>query len=130
MSNSGTTRFGPYMETLRRKKKMTLREFCRRAEADPANISRMERGLIPPPKSRDILERYAVVLELEEATDNWYTFFDLAAVDQGMMPADIMQDAELVEALPAFFRNLREQKPTKGELRRVANKIRVGGLGK
>ena len=119
--------FGAYFEELRQRNRLTLREFCRRAECDPANISRMERGLMPPPKNKDILERYAKALGLKEGSDDWYTLFDLAAVDKGMMPADIMDDAELVKALPAFFRNLREQKPTKEELRRIAEKIRKGG---
>ena len=120
-------RFGPFLEELRQKKRLTLREFCRRAESDPANISRMERGLISPPKGREILERYATALELKEGTDDWHTFFDLAAVDQGMMPADIMQDAELVRALPTFFRTIRGQKPTEEEMKKIAEKIRKGG---
>ncbi len=120
-------RFGEYFETIRQRRKLTLREFCKRANCDPANISRMERGLIPPPKGRDILERYAAVLELDEATDDWYRFFDLAAADQGIVPADIMDDADLVERLPVFFRTLRGQKPTEEELRRIAEKIRQAG---
>lgn len=120
-------RFGEFFESLRQRKRLTLREFCRRAGCDPANISRMERGLIPPPKGREILERYAQALGLQPGTDDWYTFFDLAAVDQGMMPADIMKDEELVRALPAFFRTLRGQKPTPEEMRRIAQEIRKGG---
>jgi transcriptional regulator with XRE-family HTH domain len=120
-------RFGTFFEELRQRSKLTLREFCKRAGCDPANISRMERGLMPPPKGRDILERYASVLGLEEATDDWYQFFDLAAADQGIVPADIMEDAELVKALPVFFRTLRGQKPTAEELRRIAEKIRKAG---
>jgi len=119
--------FGSFFEELRQRNQLTLREFCKKAECDPGNISRMERGLMPPPRNRDILERYAKALGLKEGSDDWYTLFDLAAVDKGMMPADIMGDAELVKALPAFFRNLREQKPTKEELRRIAEKIRKGG---
>jgi transcriptional regulator with XRE-family HTH domain len=119
--------FGAFFEGLRQRNQLTLREFCKKAECDPANISRMERGLMPPPKSRDILERYAKALGLKEGMDDWYMLFDLAAMAKGMMPADIMEDAELVKALPAFFRNLREQKPTKEELRRIAEKIRKGG---
>jgi len=87
----------------------------------------MERGTVPPPKAREILERYALALGLQAGTDDWYTFFDLAAVDQGMMPADIMSNEELVGALPAFFRTLRGQKPTPDEMRRIAEKIRKGG---
>lgn len=120
-------RYGAFFEALRHRSKLTLREFCKRAGCDPANISRMERGLMPPPKSREILERYAHVLGLKEASDDWYQFFDLAAADQGIVPADIMEDAELVKALPVFFRTLRGQKPTADELHRIAEKIRKVG---
>jgi len=118
--------FGAFFEELRQRSHLTLREFCKKAVADAANISRMERGLMPPPKSREILERYAIALGLQEGSDDWYTLFDLAAMDKGMMPADIMEDPELVKVLPTFFRNLREQKPTKDELRKIAEKIRKG----
>jgi transcriptional regulator with XRE-family HTH domain len=119
--------FGAYFEQLRQQNGLTLREFCRQAGCDPANISRMERGAVPPPKAREILERYAQALGIKEGTDDWYQFFDLAAVGQGMMPADLMSDKDLVRALPAFFRTLRGQKPTPEEMRRIAEKIRRGG---
>ncbi len=127
MDAPATRHFGPYLELLRQQNRLTLRDFCRRAGADPANISRMERGLAPPPKSRDILERYAAALGLHDGTDDWYGFFDLAAADQGIVPADIMADADLVKALPLFFRTLRGQKPSPEEMRQVAEKIRKGG---
>ncbi len=81
---------------------------------------------MPPPKSREILERYAKALGLADGSDEWLTFFDLAAVDQGMVPKDILDDQELAKALPAFFRTLRGQKPSTDELRKVAEKIRRG----
>lgn len=127
MNEPVSQHFGPFVEALRQRNRMTLREFCKRAGCDPANISRMERGLVPPPKSRDILERYAVALGLKDGTDNWYRFFDLAAVDQGIVPADIMADADLVKALPLFFRTLRGQKPSPDEMRLIAGKIKRGG---
>ena len=102
MSDKKYGLFGQFLEMLRQHKRLTLREFCRRAKCDPANISRLERGVIPPPKARDILERYAEVLELKEGTDDWYKFFDLAAAEQGIMPADIMDDKKLVKSLPLF----------------------------
>lgn len=120
-------RFGSFLEKLRQQSHLTLREFCRRAECDPANISRLERGMIPPPRSTEILGKYARALQLKEGGDDWYMFFDLAAADHGMVPADIMNDKELVQALPTFFRTLRGQKPTADEMRRIADKIRKGG---
>jgi len=127
MTTTNTQTFGSFFESLRQRNSLTLREFCKQAGADPANISRMERGSVTPPKSRDILERYASTLGLESGTDDWYTFFDLASAQQGVMPEDIMNDEELVKRLPAFFRTLRGQKPTADEMKRIAEKIRKGG---
>jgi len=121
-----TINFGRYFEQLRQAQGLTLRMFCKKALCDPANISRMERGLIPPPKGREILEKYAEALYLVEGSDEWYLFFDLAAADQGIVPGDIMADQELVKVLPVFFRTLRGQKPTKVEMEKLAEKIRDG----
>lgn len=118
--------FGSYFEQLRQAQGLTLRMFCKIAACDPANISRMERGLISPPKGREILEKYAAALNLVEGSDEWYQFFDLAAADQGIVPQDIMADAELVKVLPVFFRTLRGQKPTEEEMTKLAEKIRKG----
>jgi len=125
MSDTKTT-FAAYFKALRKEKRITLRAFCETAGADPGNISRMERGGMIPPQDRDILTRYAQALGLTEGSDAWYHFFDLAAADRGMIPQDLMEDAELVRQLPAFFRTLRGQKPTEGELRKIVRKIKEG----
>ena len=125
MNGRGYESFGDYFKALRKEGRITLREFCVRAGgADPANISRLERGAMPPPQGGEILERYAKALGLKEGTDAWYLFFDLAAADKGIVPRDIMSDEDLVKLLPAFFRTLRGQKPTTEELRKIAEKIR------
>jgi len=117
-------KLAPYFNELRKEKRITLRAFFENAEADPGNISRMERGVMTPPQDRDILARYAKALGLLEGSDQWYRFFDLAAADRGMIPQDLMEDEELVNHLPAFFRTLRGQKPTEDELRGIIAKIR------
>lgn len=116
--------FAAFFQTLRKQHRITLRAFCEAAAADPGNISRLERRMIPPPQDREILSRYAKALNLTEGGDEWYLFFDLAAADRGIIPQDIMDDAELVKELPAFFRTLRGQKPTEQEMRKVIEKIR------
>jgi transcriptional regulator with XRE-family HTH domain len=123
MSENKTT-FASYFKELRKEKRITLRAFCEAAGADPGNISRMERGGMIPPQDRLILTRYAQALGLVEGSDEWYRFFDFAAADRGMIPQDLMEDAELVKQLPAFFRTLRGQKPTEDELRKVLQKIK------
>jgi transcriptional regulator with XRE-family HTH domain len=116
--------FASFFQSLRKEHRITLRAFCEAAGADPGNISRLERRNIPPPQDREILTRYAKALNLKEGSDEWYLFFDLAAADRGIIPQDIMDDAELVKELPAFFRTLRGQKPTETEMRKVIEKIR------
>jgi transcriptional regulator with XRE-family HTH domain len=116
--------FGEFFKNLRKKKRITLREFCLKASADPANISRLERGAMPPPQDTDILERYAKTLGIKTGSNDWYKFFDLAATDRGIIPKDIMSDREAVKMLPAFFRTLRGQKPTEEEMRKFADKIK------
>lgn len=116
--------FGDFFKSLRKRKRITLRDFCLKASADPANISRLERGAMPPPQDTDILERYAKALGIEVGSDDWYTFFDLAAANRGIIPKDLMSDHELVSMLPAFFRTLRGQKPTVQEMQKLVDKIR------
>lgn len=116
--------FAAFFQALRKQHRITLRAFCEAAAADPGNISRLERRMIPPPQDREILSRYAKALNLTEGGDEWYLFFDLAAADRGIIPQDIMDDAELVKELPAFFRTLRGQMPTEQEMRKVIEKVR------
>ncbi len=116
--------FGDFFKGLRKKNRITLREFCIKALADPANISRLERGAMPPPQDTEILERYAKALGIKTGSDDWYTFFDRAAADRGIIPKDLMSDHEVVKMLPAFFRTLRGQKPTEEEMNRLADKIK------
>jgi transcriptional regulator with XRE-family HTH domain len=116
--------FGDFFKSLRKKRRITLREFCLQAQADPANISRMERSAMPPPQDTDILSRYAKALGVESGSDEWYTFFDLAAAGRGMIPQDLLSDHEIVKKRPVFFRTLRGQKPTEEEMRKLIEKIK------
>lgn len=118
------TGFGSYLKQLRMERRITLRDFCGKADADPGNISRMERGVWPPPQDQVILERYAKALDLKPGSDEWYRLFDFAAADRGIVPQDIMNDAEVVKVLPVLFRTLRREKPTEEDLDRLVDKLR------
>ncbi len=117
--------FGRFFKELRIGTRLTLRKFCLTYGLDPGNLSKMERGLMPPPSSREKLEQYASYLGLKEGDDNWYQFFDLAAACSGRIPADVMDDARLVEKLPLVFRTLRGQKvEDEDQLEELAELIR------
>jgi transcriptional regulator with XRE-family HTH domain len=109
---------------MRQKRRLTLREFCLKFGLDPGNISKMERGLLPPPSSREKLEQYASFLHLSEGTNEWYEFFDLAAACTGRIPPYLMDDSQLVKRLPLVFRTLRGQKVPEDQLDTLAEVIR------
>ncbi len=123
-SVSGKT-FGQFLKELRIKRKVTLRQFCQAHGFDPGNMSKIERGLLPPPQSQEKLEEYAKALGIRKGSDEWYTFFDLAAAARGQLPADVLQDRELLEKLPILFRTLRGQKISDKKLNELIEKIRT-----
>ena len=117
--------FGSFFKELRIERRMTLRQFCQSYGFDPGNMSKMERSLLPPPHSDEKLAQYARALGLKKGTDDWYTFFDLAAAERGRVPADMLEDDSIVAKLPALFRTLRGQKVSSKKLNALIEKIRT-----
>lgn len=125
VASAGGTAFGEYFAELRRRYTgKSLRQFCSDHGFDPGNISKMERGKLPPPQSSEILERYASALGLEEGSDGWYEFFDRAAASRGEIPPDLLNDADLVQSLPILFRTLRGSRVSDEQLSRLAEILR------
>lgn len=118
-------RFGERFAKLRREQTgLSLREFCANSGLDAGNISRLERGRMAVPASREILERYASALGLEENTDEWVEFFDLAAAERGVIPAELLADDEVAAKLPMLFRTLRGDPVTEEQLQSVIDMIK------
>ena len=117
-------RFGAFFKSRRLAKKLGLREFCQKYGLDAGNISKLERGVLPPPGSQKKLEEYAAYLGIQQGSDDWYEFFDLAASESGKIPPDLMSDERLVEKLPVFFRTIRGQKVSEEKLDELVNLIR------
>lgn len=117
--------WGAFFAEIRRERLgLSLRDFCDRKGLDPGNVSKLERGRLAPPQGRDSLSRYAEALELEEGSDDWLQFFDLAAAARGEIPAELMADEEVVRHLPAFFRTLRGQRITDEQMQELLDMIR------
>lgn len=118
--------FGSYFKELRTRKGWSLRRFCERNGYDPGNISRLERGVFPPPESPQKLREYAKALGLKQGGEEWIDFFDRAAAARGQIPADFVADEKLVRRLPVLFRTLRGRKVTAENLDRLVEMIRKG----
>lgn len=116
--------FGEFFKQKRVDLKKTLRQFCVDNKLDPGNMSRLERGLMPPPQGSDKLEEYAKYLHIRKGTDDWYTFFDLAAVEGGRIPEELLNDAKIAASLPILFRTLRGKKISEKKLDELVEMIR------
>lgn len=117
-------KFGEFFKSCRAGLGKTLRQFCLENKLDPGNISKLERGLLPPPQSREKLEEYACLLEIKEGSDDWYSFFDLAAAESGRIPAELIAEESIMDKLPILFRTLRGQKVSEAQMDELIKKIR------
>lgn len=104
---------------------LSLREFGRLVEEDPSNWSKVERGLLAPPQDEAKLARIAEVLELSRTSISFEEFKDAAVLASGRIPDDLMEDAELLQRLPAFLRIIRNVRPTAEELNGLIERIRA-----
>lgn len=111
--------FGEFFRNKRIELGLTLRSFCEKYQYDPGNISRLERGIMPPTVDDEKLEGYALALKIKRDTPDWTMFFDLAHTARGVLPKDIMKDVEILALLPAFYRTARGEKLNKNKIRQL-----------
>ncbi len=119
-----TALFGEFFKKKRIEIGKTLRQFCIENDLDPGNISKLERGILPPPVSEEKLKHYARCLKIKKGSDEWYEFFDLAHASAGRIPEEILSDENSLAKLPLLFRTLRGQKLTKEQLNKLAKELK------
>jgi hypothetical protein len=116
--------FGTFIKELRARRRLGLREFCLEHGHDPSNWSKIEREVLQPPRGEDTLGKWAKQLGLKPGSDDWHKFHDYAAVDAGRIPDHVLKDEELLAKLPAFFRTISGNKPSRAELGNLINLLR------
>lgn len=119
----GRKTFGEFFKEKRIALGLTLRQFCEKHHIDAGNMSKIERGILPPPKSDKLLKKYAALLNLKEGSDDWYQFFDLAAADSGRLPKELMEK-DILARMPVFFRTIRGKKLSKDKLDKLIKLIK------
>ena len=111
--------FGELHKKLREGRCLTLRKYSQMIEQDPGNISRMERGVTPPPQSNDLLKIMAKTLGLKEKSVPWRNFFDRASIDAGRLPREVLSDQELLKSLPVLLRTLTGRKLSEEKINKL-----------
>lgn len=116
--------FGKMLKELRIKKELSLRDIHKLTGYDPSNWSKVERGRLAPPKEKETLAKWARVLGLPPQNKSFREFIDCAQVAQGIIPSDVFANENAVRCMPAFFRTLRNKKPTKEEIDQLVKLIK------
>lgn len=111
------SQFGLYLRNRRVDLNLTLREFSRMTGYDASNLSKIERGVIPPPPVV-MLKAWAKHLRLKPGTNDYEDFINLSLISKNRIPDDT---PEVVRSklLPALFRTQGSKKLTKEEYRRL-----------
>ena len=115
--------FGEFIRNKRVESGLTLREFCREHGFDVGNMSKMERGVLSGYRDRGLLDRLGEAIGLVTASE-WGEFYDLAAVDAGRIPVDILSDEGLVDKLPLIFCGLRDRRLSEEEIWSIIELLR------
>lgn len=115
------TSFANFIRERRVAAGLTLREFCRLTGFDASNWSKIERGLLTPPQSKNVLDEIAKVLKIKPGSEDYKEMLDMAALSA--IPEGLIE-SEILEQLPVFFRTVRGEKPTEEELKTLITKIR------
>jgi len=116
--------FAELVRKRRAELRLGLRAFCIKCELDPSNWSKIERGLAMAPKDTIVIGKIRRALQYAKDTAEAAALSDCAFIVQGRIPADIVKDKELAAKLPVFFRSVRGDKHSPGELRKLAELIR------
>ena len=121
--------FGVFFRTKRIELRLTLRTFAKNKGYDAAYISRLENGFLTPPEDVEKLKALALALEIKEATPDWVTFFDLAAVSRKSIPSNLLEDnPNIINFLPAFFRTARKKEINKEDIKNLLSLLKGEGV--
>lgn len=97
-----TYRFGALVRRRRGEMRLSLRATARTAAMDPGNLSKIERGLERPPQDEAVLDRICAALDLEAEAAR--ELKDIALLENGRIPKDILENEELMARMPALLR--------------------------
>lgn len=124
MEHTQDASFGQWLRRKRAELRLPLRVFAREADLDAGNVSKYERGLLPPPQDAEKLKRMCNALHLKEGSEEHMHFMDLASAAAGRIPPDLAADPKLVARMPLLFRTARGKTLTRAQLIELADRLK------
>lgn len=119
--------FGRLIRLRRGELEMRLGELARRADLDAGNLSRIENGRVPPPQNEAVLSRIFMALDLEADGPTAKHLRDVAAIENGRIPHDIVADEQIMAQMPLLLRSVAKHRLNPEEVDRLVGLIRNPG---
>jgi len=119
--------FGEMLREKRKELRLGLREFAQRAELDPGNLSKIERGRLGAPQTASMLDRICLALELDLDAEEAVALRDQAAAENGQIPEEILSDEAVMARMarmPVLLRTVHNKQLGPEQLDRLIEMIR------
>jgi transcriptional regulator with XRE-family HTH domain len=120
------SKFGDLVRGRRAELRLSLRDFAMRADVDAGNLSKLERGRLNPPQDAAVLDRICVALEWDPQGNPAQELRDIAAVENGRIPEDLLNDEEVLSRMPLLLRTVHNRQLDHEEIEKLIDVIRRG----
>jgi transcriptional regulator with XRE-family HTH domain len=116
--------FGEILRKRREQLRLGLRDFALKADMDPGNLSKIERGRLGAPQSEEVLERICLALEYDLDSEEAQALRDRAMMEAGRIPEGLLEDEEVLARVPALLRTVRNKRLTPEQMDRLIEMIK------
>jgi len=117
--------FGEFIREKRLVLGLSMRSLAKEVGMQPSNYCNVENGVLPPPSAEGV-ERIAVALRLEPASNEHVKLLDLAAEARSEVPADIARIVRENTLIPALLRTVESERVSEKKLRGIIEDLRHG----
>ncbi len=116
--------FGDFVKERRLQQGLTLRAFSGLIQMDPANYSKIERGVLEPPEPGPKLEAIREVLKIESGSEEDRELRRLTELGKNRIPEGIRNNQLAMAGLPVLFRSLEESELTEAKFNELVEFLR------
>jgi transcriptional regulator with XRE-family HTH domain len=116
--------FGGFVKSTRLKQNIIAREAALNAGMLPSNFSKIEHGVLPPPRDAAKQKRLAAAIGVQPGTATADQFFDLAGKATGSVPVDLADIISEDEARPLLLRTIENKRLTEADIKRLIEIVR------
>jgi transcriptional regulator with XRE-family HTH domain len=111
--------FGDFVRNTRVRNNITGRDASSAAGILPSNLSKIEHGVLTPPRDPAKVKALAVAIGIQPDSEDAKRFFDLAAEATDSVPVDIKELLSSDTAMPLLLRTIGNRRLTAEEIRKI-----------